>query len=120
RILSQVVSIEWSSTNKISRNEPAHVAISETSGAMFSSSFKVGMIIETELENGFVIRNAQTVNAQIAFGKNSARPAFHVQSLDSNNSQSRACAAVALPQNVRDQQPWSIEERANAGADDGI
>jgi hypothetical protein len=103
RILSQVVSLERSSTNKISRKEPVHLAISETSGTMFSSSFKVGIMIETELENGFVIRNAQTFNAQTAFGKNLARQAFNVQSLDFYNSQSSASAAVVQNKNARDQ-----------------
>src|ERR1700716_2184828 len=37
--------------NKISRKGTAHAVISETSGAIFSSSFKVGTMIEMELEN---------------------------------------------------------------------
>jgi hypothetical protein len=55
--------------NKISRKGTAHAAISETNGTIFSSSFKVGTMIETEFENESVILKCQTFNAQLAFGK---------------------------------------------------
>ena len=50
----------------------AHAAISATNGSIFSSSFKVGIMIETEFENESVILKCQTFNAQPAFGKPTA------------------------------------------------
>jgi hypothetical protein len=63
--------------NKISRKGTTHAAISETNGTIFSSSFKVGIMIETELENAdrSVILKCQTFNAQPAFGKLTAQQA---------------------------------------------
>ena len=70
---------------------------SETSGTIFSSSFKVGIVIEMEFES--VILKRQTFNAQPAFGKRTAVAGVNIQSSDSNNSQWSACQAVARDKN---------------------
>ena len=70
RTLSHVASIEWSSTNKNFPERDSARGNSETSGTIFSCSFKVGIMIEMEFES--VILKRQTFNAQPAFGNPTA------------------------------------------------
>jgi hypothetical protein len=117
-----------------------HAAISETNGTIFSSSFKVGIMIEIELEDAdeSIILKRQTFNAQPAFGKPTPkvfacrRRRSNVQSSDSNNSQSSACQAVASDKKLHGIKRFasvgaygvtlslSTLLRVKAGADDGI